>query len=203
MLRLKLIHVSKRGPWCWGNNEIAQMSVKQPWWIWINESYESAWKYNAAQTKTKHNRTLHNLWGIHCIITLNFNFMSKAEKITFCRLHFDTKFKPNSANATVSDEVTGGHFELWCLISKMCFMVIEIYIYIPLWQGHVIRHVINQGGGTKALFITCSFGDIFAFVKEHVRSAESRSYLACVTAAELQQYLWSMKVILYTVRMFW
>ena len=47
--------------WHWGNHMIAPVPLKQPWWIWANDWYESTkkWWYNHNKTKQKKHGIYH------------------------------------------------------------------------------------------------------------------------------------------------
>ena len=53
--------------WHCGNRPIAPVPAKQPWWIWINTSYEFIMNDCITTKKTKHNKTVCIFLGIYCI----------------------------------------------------------------------------------------------------------------------------------------
>ena len=51
---------------------------------------------------------------------------------------------------------------------------------------------------TKGLFVNFSVGDIISLANVYLKSFESRSHLAAVTAAQLRRELSNVSVIIYT-----
>ena len=57
--------------WHCGNLTIVPVPAKQPWWIWINTSWEFVYERLHNHNKAKHNKTVCIFIGIYCICVIN------------------------------------------------------------------------------------------------------------------------------------